>query len=219
MHSARAAEWILSLVLPPDRAASTVGDWLEDAKYRGSVWFWSCVLRTVLSRIGSDFAENPLFLVGLGLRGWLYSLWLLVGTAFGLFVPVCILVAASMMIGVLAAPLNWHPSLPFHVPTQILGAVIAQAWFGWCEFQAGRWIARRAPGRELAAGIAACLAPWVLFLPLGLLVVHFWGAELERYAASHPTQPGSVPTTLPAEIFLLAGILWCRHKSLRSVVP
>jgi len=31
MCSARVAQWILSQVLPLDRAASAVGDWLEDA--------------------------------------------------------------------------------------------------------------------------------------------------------------------------------------------
>ncbi len=122
MRSARVAEWILSQVLPPDRAASTVGDWMEDADERGSLWFWSCVLRTVLSRISSDFAESPGFMVGLALRGWLYSLWLAVGTGFGLFVGTCILFPIVLLIGYVASHLNWHPSWPFHPAAQILEA-------------------------------------------------------------------------------------------------
>jgi hypothetical protein len=213
----RIAEWILAQVLPPDRALSTVGDWMEDVDKRGNIWFWSCVFRTVLSRAWSDFAERPGFMVGLALRGWLYSWWLVVGTCFGLFVGICILVGVALLAGFLAHQINWHPSWPFHLPTQIPGAVFVQVWIGWCEFQAGRWIGRRAPGRELAAGIAACLTPIALLLSLRLLAMHFWGGEINLYMASHPYNPNSVPMLLPSEIFLLTGILWSRHKFLRSV--
>ena len=64
----RIAEWILSQVLPPDRAASTVGDWMEDAPKRGDIWFWSSVFRTAASAIRSDFAESPRFILDLTLR-------------------------------------------------------------------------------------------------------------------------------------------------------
>lgn len=217
MRSALVAEWILSQVLPPDRAASTAGDWLEDAANRGHLWFWSCVFRTVLSRVWADFAESPGFMVGLALRGWLYGLGLVVGTGFGLFVGTCILFPIVLLIGYVASHLNWHPSWPFHLAAQILEAIIAQIWIGWCDFQAGRWIGHRAPGRELAAGIATCLTPWVISFPLWLLAMHFWGGEINRYIASHPANPNPLPTTLPSEIFLLAGILWSRHKTLRTV--
>jgi len=217
MPDARVAEWVLAQVLPLDRAASTIGDWLEDAIERGPVWFWSCVFRTVLSRIWSDFAKSPGFLVGLALRGWLYAGWLLVGTYFGLFLGVCILVPVALLVGYLANQLQWHPSWPVHLPGGMLEAVIAQIWIGWCEFQAGRWIARRAPGKELAAGVIACLTPTIFLFALELLSMHFWGSAINRFMANHPDNPGSVPTTLPSEIFLLAGILWSRHKTIRSI--
>ncbi len=124
MRSARVAEWILSQVLPPDRAVSTVGDWMEDAGERGPVWFWSCVFRTVFSRIWSDFVESPGFMVGLALRGWLYGLWLVVGTFFGLFVGICILVGVAMLVGFLVHQLNWHPPRMFHPLPQILSALL-----------------------------------------------------------------------------------------------
>ncbi len=66
----RIAEWILSQVLPPDRAASTVGDWMEDAPKRGNIWFWSCVLRTLASCIWSDLSEAPLTMARWGLTGF-----------------------------------------------------------------------------------------------------------------------------------------------------
>jgi hypothetical protein len=212
MLSARVAEWILSQVLPPDRAGCTVGDWLEDATDRGRLWFWSCVFRTVVWRIWIDIAESPFFLVTLALRGWLYSFWLMVGTYFGLFVGVCILTPIVLLAGYLARQLHWQPSWP---PAS--SALITQAWIGWCWFQTGRWIARRAPGRELAAGIIACLAPTIFLFLLGSLSTHFWGSEISRFMATHSDSPGSVPTPLPSEIFLLAGLFWSRHKSIRSV--
>ena len=217
MHSARVAEWILSQVLPPDRAASTIGDWLEDAAERGPVWFWSSVFRTLLSHLWNDVAVSPGFMIGLALRGWLYGLWLVVGTFFGLFVGICILVGVAMLVGFLVHEANWHPPRMFHPLPQILSTMLGQVWIGWCDFQTGRWIARRAPGRELAAGIATCLTPWVISFPLWLLATHFWGTEINRYIASHPVNSDSLPTLLPTEIFLLAGILWSRHKSLRSI--
>jgi hypothetical protein len=191
MPSARVAEWVLAQVLPPDRAASTVGDWLEDAPERGPVWFWSCVLRTVLSRISSDFTESPGFMVGLALRGWLYSFWLVLGTCFGLALGIFILAAAAIQ-------LDWHPSWPAHPSAQILGALIAQVWIGWLEFKTGRWIAHRAPGREFAAGIAACLFPMAFPVASSFML-----AEINQFAANRP-----VPILLPSEIFLLAGIFW-----------
>jgi hypothetical protein len=217
MRSARIAEWILSQVLPPDRAGSTVGDWLEDATERGRLWFWSCVLRTVFSRIWSDFAESPGFMVGLALRSWLYYFWLIVGTYFGLILGVFIIMVPVALLAFLADQIHWRPSWTFHPPAKILEALIGQIWIGWCEFKTGRWMARRAPGREFAAGILAYIAPMIFFFPLGLLATHFWGAEINRFVASHPDNPGSLPSLLPSEIFLFAGILWSRHKSLQSV--
>jgi hypothetical protein len=39
MRKAVVAEWSLSLVTPPDRAASGVGDLLEQSATRGTPWF------------------------------------------------------------------------------------------------------------------------------------------------------------------------------------
>jgi hypothetical protein len=210
MRSERVAEWILSQVLSPNRAASTVGDWMEDAAERGAVWFWSSVFRTVLLRVWSDFAESPGFMVGLALRGWLYSAWLIVGSAFGLFVAILIATPVVLWLGYLAQQLHWHLSWPFP------SALVARIWIGWCEFKAGRWIARRAPGREITAGIVACLAPALLFFLMELLSMHFWASEINRFLGTHPDKTGSLPMTLPTELFLLSGILWARHKSIRN---
>ena len=39
MRNATAAEWILTLTTTNDRAASTVGDLLEETSSRGGLWF------------------------------------------------------------------------------------------------------------------------------------------------------------------------------------
>jgi hypothetical protein len=154
-------------------------------------------------------------MVTLAFRGWLYGLCLEVGTYFVLLVGVWILAATGLVVALLVHKLNgqWR----FHLARLILEAVVAHVWIGWRQFTTGRWIARRAPGRELAAGVTACLTPMALSLPLGFLAMHFWGAEINRYIAIRPANPDSLPALLPTEIFLLAGILWSRHKFLRSV--
>ncbi len=56
MHNV--AEWILALVTSRDRAASTVGDLMEQGPERGVIWFWSGVLRTVASLLWRGLTEN-----------------------------------------------------------------------------------------------------------------------------------------------------------------
>ncbi len=84
MHSAAVAEWILSLVAPPDRAASTVGDLVEEASSRGTLWFWSCVLRTAGSHLWHDLTVSPLRMLDLAFR-WFLTCWFL-GSLLGFFV-------------------------------------------------------------------------------------------------------------------------------------
>lgn len=43
------AEWLVARFTDHDRAASTVGDLLELAPERGSLWFWACIAGIVLS--------------------------------------------------------------------------------------------------------------------------------------------------------------------------
>lgn len=71
MRKVAVAEWILSLTVAPDRAATTVGDLVEDASTRGVVWFWSSILWTALSHFWRDLSSSPFRMVRLALRGWL----------------------------------------------------------------------------------------------------------------------------------------------------
>src|SRR5262249_11743985 len=69
MHSIHIAEWILRLVTSQDRAASAVGDLVEQGAARGMVWFWSCVLRTAASLLWRDLADHPVRVAAVALLG------------------------------------------------------------------------------------------------------------------------------------------------------
>ena len=55
MHKAQIAELILSLFTSRERAASTVGDLIENAPGGGNWSFWSGVSRTAFSLFGAAF--------------------------------------------------------------------------------------------------------------------------------------------------------------------
>jgi hypothetical protein len=69
MRNARIAEWILSLVTTSDRAASAVGDLMEDVAGHGTLRFWASVLHLAMSLLVRDLAANPVRMVGEGRLG------------------------------------------------------------------------------------------------------------------------------------------------------
>jgi hypothetical protein len=215
MRNARIAEWILSLVLSPDRSATAIGDWLEDASERGILWFWSCVLRTATSQVWRELTDSPFFMASLALRGWLFGLFLSLAS-FALIIPVSILIA-------LCTHWMFHSSPHEQLFESILGSLMGWALSCACKFQTGKWIARRAPGRETAACIALSVVQLLLINLLAFLVVHFWGSEVERFVSTHPAYAGTPlnPSGLfTSSIFfvmiLFAGAQWVRHKPLRG---
>ena len=139
MHKDRIAEWVLALVTSRERAASTVGDLMEGAATRGGRWFWSSVLRTTASLLWDGFAADPGKMLGLAFRGWLLGLVLLFACFLGtvLLFGIPYLIVVVWIIGSRA------------LPGGLARFLIEAAGFGGamlCQFQVGRWIARRAPG-------------------------------------------------------------------------
>jgi hypothetical protein len=166
MDNGRAAEWILSLALPPDRAAGALGDLLEDAGERGNIWFWSCVFRTLVSRIWSDLTERPGHMATLALRGCIVGAFL-TGAAVLLW-----FVAMTPFFFISAALAGLKISLPATVReiSWGLASVMGLAAESWGAFQTGRWIARRAPaGKWLPAWGCACYNRWFSILWAWLL--------------------------------------------------
>lgn len=165
MRSAALAEWLLSLVIPPDRAASTVGDLLEESNARGALWFWSGVLRTACSHVWRDLSASPFKMLRLAAWGWLAN-WVL---------------GALLMAAYVIAPSLFLPRLGFHyeVPSWF-NPVFTVMICTVVPFLAGLMVARRSEGREMAGVVA------VLSLMAALQIVRIWwpiGYKLAEFCA------------------------------------
>ena len=145
MRKVRIAERILSQVLTRERAASAVGDWMEDIGERGSAWFWSCVLRTAISRVWSDLTESPPQMAGLAFRAWL-RLWVFL-------ITYCLVLSVVLLIGMLVVgAIRYGLKLPaLSYPDPRGNPLAVGLLWAFVSFRAGQWIAQRAPGREVAA--------------------------------------------------------------------
>lgn len=162
--------------MPPDRAAATVGDWMEDAAERGPVWFWSCVIRTMSSRVWHDLSESPAAMTRVGL----------IGFARGALVPLgeIVLVFAFLVATdnkgdiryrhdwVYTYIITWtnsKPPLPGDLePTWPIQVAMHFLWASRL-FQCVGWISRTEPRREMAGCVAVSLAGWIAVLALELL--------------------------------------------------
>jgi hypothetical protein len=146
------AESILGVVTSRDRAASTVGDLIEGAATRGTVWFWSGVLRTAASLLWRDIVEQSARFTGLAL--------------IGLAVYIGIDLIFAGLSGVAFFGTAMASGHPLH-----LESIGWRLWFTApvlvSSLFVGRMLARWAPGRELAACVVyAILASIYNLLPM-----------------------------------------------------
>jgi hypothetical protein len=204
MRKVRIAEWILSQVLTREHAASAVGDWMEDIGERGSAWFWSCVLRTAISRVWSDLKERPPHIAGLAFRTYL-RLW-----AF--LVTYCLVLWIGMLVVV---AIHYGLKLPALSYTDLAGnPVVLGLLDAFVSFRAGQWIAQRAPGREVAASVALWLlqqAVAILLMIGAIVVFHF-----DRAAFTPADLLLESPLGLVSDAALFAGALQVRRRALRD---
>ncbi|SPF51964.1 membrane hypothetical protein [Candidatus Sulfopaludibacter sp. SbA4] len=184
MRSIHIAEWILALVTSRDRAASTVGDLVEEAATRGVFWFWSGVLRTAASLLWRDVAERPARMAGLAFRG------LAIELALSLFFLALSGVTAAM-IGSPGALNSAGWRLFFNAPTLVIPILI------------GRMLARWAPGHELAA----CLAYAILGSIFNVVIMIVFPAGMGSSALLWGIL-GDPAQQTP----LLAGAVWGRRS-------
>ena len=219
MLKAQVAEWILKLFTTPERAASTVGDMVEEA--HGALWFWISVVRTVFSFIWRDMSADPLYMTGLAIRAWLLSMALVVGFFLALVIPASVI--GGMLFG--AGILNEKSLDPLTWTTAI----------GWLTFplfsiaiphRIGRWVARRAPGREIAACIALQVVPFLVMKVVVSIVMQVWGPSLMAWMATlpDPNTPGMLPPgfswlTGPLSfIAVMAGAIHVRRRAAQTPV-
>jgi hypothetical protein len=135
MHNIHIAEWILALVTSQDRAMSTIGDLTEEAATRGVVWFWSHFLRTAASFLWRDITEDLARFIKLAFLG------------LAVYIGIDLMFAGISGAMFFIAYVSGHPlhsdsigwSIWFITPALVSSLLI------------GRMLARRAPGRELAA--------------------------------------------------------------------
>jgi hypothetical protein len=149
------AEWTLSRSMEPAQASAVAGDLLETGRARSELWFWSNVAQTLAAKVWTDFASRPLFILGLAFRGALVLCALLfcVLEARGL--------ALSMFVhsGFASEPREWlWPVMRFF-------SLLATLY-------AGRWIALRSSGKDLAVCVAMAVTfPFVDYGFAALLAI------------------------------------------------
>jgi hypothetical protein len=139
VRSGRAAEFVLSCVLPVDRAAAVTGDFIEEFGASGGFWFWSSVLRTVAARVTSDFVRRPFLMLGIGMAGCLR------------------IVAPVLVLAMIAAP--FAPYGHRWVLDWIAGLVIVP----W-RFRCGMWLGRYRPKSAIASCVSVILLGWIWML-------------------------------------------------------
>jgi len=210
------AELILLLVTSHERAASMVGDFLEEAGTRG--WrFWFLVVRTAVSQAWRQITETPFDLGGIAIRGLVAEL--------GFLLLACIVQVMAIWTAVSILLVNFHADLPDWVVV----------WLGYflgnllVPFQVGRWMARRYPGREGAGSVTLATAHAMIRLCGGFIlwgVSHVTGGEMHidiSFAQIHVIAwYDNIFHTLTATVFcltlypvlLLAGAAFARARSL-----
>jgi hypothetical protein len=147
MPSFVVAEWILSLVMPRERAAAVVGDLVESSS--GPVSLWLSVVVTFLESLVRQFFEP----VEMAMAAKDF-----VGTAAVLSVRYTrhlLLPVLILYVGILIWP-QLTPAASIVVV--LLGTLLSLAITLVVPWKTGRIVAERHPGKELPAFVAICAA-------------------------------------------------------------
>lgn len=211
MTHARIAEWILSLALPPQRAATILGDLEESTEERGRLWFWSCVIRLMGAKIWQDLSEHPAMAAWLGIRGFIMSARAPAACMLVIFVLPQLTGHGdirtrhdwgwTLLMRNVARP-GAPPDIELQWPVQWTFMLLWTAGI----FRTGRAIALRNPRREIAACLAVSLIGWAAVLAAEVLSVT--GIVAGRVS------PFIVWTGLAHDLTLFAGAIRIRlqHK-------
>jgi hypothetical protein len=186
MRRVALAEWILALTVAPDRAATTVGDLVEDASTRGVLWFWSSVLWTALSHLWRDLSAAPFRLVKLALWGCVVEFLLLIVSTEGI-IYICGQIDLNIrrLRGYVecSSPCGFYWPGPLWAEKMIiysLGVIIVPFLVGWMVGQLSR-------GKELAAAFT------LAFVSVVIHSLYAW--ELTREQVNHPELNFGTPDT------------------------
>ncbi len=199
MHKDRIAEQLLALITTRERAASTAGDLIEDARTRGDLWFWTSVLRTTGALLWRTFALEPANFLKLAFRGSLVAFGLCGLVQFPVIIAALVLVPPGQPVDLARISANWGILWTYDV--LVFAAPVL------CMFHVGRWVARRAPGCELTGG--------VVFVVMQL-------AFSALFLTANPSGNWYVPANLVPLVMAtsvlglaasLAGAIWVRRRA------
>jgi len=148
MRKAGIAEAILSLTTSRDHAASIAGDLVQQAPFKGAMWFWGSLVRTTASLTLKAFTEAPVRVTGLALLGLFLQMFYMIVIQ----VPIVLL---HLGIGrrSVESP-GWEYMFAFLVASYFIG----------------KWLARRAPQKELAVYVGVWFVAHILWIPMLVLI-------------------------------------------------
>jgi hypothetical protein len=203
MRRGRLAEVLLSLVGPADRAASAVGDLMEETNRRGTVWFWRSLMRLWLSMLGRDLLVAPLTMALSCVAAWFFYMLLSLVVAFAGYVAVTLAwglayvfthhTGLELLTEVLRLRFDW-PSIPAWATYVIQAAAL----FAIAPFQLGRASRRLWRDHELSLAVV-------------MLIVWTAMAWLVPFVAvGVSARPMMVPVMV---MFVLAGAMFERFRS------
>jgi hypothetical protein len=194
------AESLLSLITSPERAASTAGDLVQEGATKGKFWFWSRLLRTTGALVLREWADHTLRITGLAFGACLINGLLFV-----------ISIVAIFVVG--AAALEVTQRLGLDIMADYYVARAGSAWTTVVsQIVIGRWLARRSPGKELAACLAFVCVGAVLST-VSMLAIQRIGPETFDMADFVMTPISSVVVGM----FLFIGVDQARKKSVGVV--
>ena len=98
MRRDRVAEHLLSLVAPPERAASAVGDLMEEAGERERIRFWRSVTWLWLSMLGRDLVRTPFAMAASSAIAWFLYMGLSVVLALAGYIAVTLIWGAAYVL-------------------------------------------------------------------------------------------------------------------------
>jgi hypothetical protein len=138
------AEAILSLAAPRERAASILGDFLEDDP--GALRFWFLVGRTAMAQTWSQMAAASEVLTGIVVRSMIAE--------SGLLLAACFLYVGLLFVAISICRVSFHADVPDWADASLQWALVNLLVPIWV----GRWMARRyegrvAPGALVLAGV------------------------------------------------------------------
>jgi hypothetical protein len=189
MRSVRAAEWLLCFFVRLDEASPIAGDFSEEARERGALWYWFQVARTSIALFGRSLAEAPVRAAVLVLLG----------------------VLLTQMPGRIAIALM--KANPYFCNTVFCDAVL---WQGLAACQwviaplfIGYLLTRLADGREVTVclALAAVIDLSMLGYWIGVQLIHHHSRAALSYAAF---------AQFHASLYLVPAVIWrCQFLKLR----